>query len=143
MENLFTPLLFSVIGIAFASVGFYLLFWNRKVEKNGIRAKAEIIDYSEEMVDFDDGKQKVFFPILKFTDKNGLVVTQKHDSGESKKMDSRFIEIYYLRKKSEYDILINTSGWKRYFPIGAIAFGLIFLIFAVLIGLKNYSQHNL
>lgn len=85
MKNLGVPLLFSVIGLAFAFVGLYLLFWNRKVEKNGIRTKAEIIDYSEEKVDFDDGKQTVFFPILKFTDKNGLVVTQKHDSGEHKK----------------------------------------------------------
>lgn len=57
-------------------------------------------------------------------------------------MDSRFIEIYYLKKKTEYDILINTSGWKTNFPVGAIAIGLVFMIFAILIGL-NYSQQSL
>lgn len=143
MEIIGLPILFSLIGIAFASLGFYLLFWNRKVEKNGIRTRAEIIDYSEGEMDFDDGKQIVFFPILKFTDKNGEVVTQKHDSGEHKKLDSRFIEIYYLKNDTEYDILINTSGWKTYFPVGLIIFGLIFIVFAVAIGIKNYSQQSL
>lgn len=133
-----TSILFLIIGIGFSLVGYHLLFWNRRLEKNGIKTRAEIIDYSKENVEFSEGKKTIYFPILKFTDRNGKVVIQKHDSGEHIKLKSGFVEIYYLKKQNEYEVLINNDGWKTYFPIGTIVFGMVFLIIGVFLFIKNH-----
>ena len=139
MENSIIILVFTICGIAFLSVGIYLLRSNRRIERNGTKVRAEIIDYSKEKVEFSDEKHTVFFPILKFTNRQGIVITQKHDSGGQTKMKTDFVEIYYLKKENEYEILINDTGWKTYFPVGFIGLGTIFLVIGLYFGIENWT----
>lgn len=136
MESLIGISVFLICGISFSIAGIYLLINNRRIEKNGTKTRAKIIGYSKEKVEFSDEMRTVFFPIFEFKDRNGIVVKQKHDSGEQTEIKEEFVEIYYLKNDNEYEILINTDSWKSYFPIGFIVFGIIFLTIGILITLK-------
>lgn len=127
MENLIGNIVFLIVGGGFLYAGFHILNSNRRIEKNGIKTNAKIIDFVEERSKDADGYSQIHhYPIIRFTDKNGIETTQKLDSSENPKRINQPIEIIYLKKDNEYEIIINSDFWKSYFPMIFIIGGFIF-----------------
>ena len=96
----------------------------------GIKTKATIVDYVQEVS--KDKKITYYLPVIEFKNKYGIKVTKKLDSGISSKHKSKDLEIIYIQKDDEYEILINDSIWRLYFPLGFSILGGFFLVIAVL-----------
>ena len=75
-------------------------------------------------------KDKAFYFILMDIELgkgiNGIVTTQKLDSSENPKRINELIDIIYLKKGNEYQIMINSEFWKTYFPMIFIIAGFLF-----------------
>ena len=128
MENLIANILFLIVGGGFICVGFYIRNSNLRIQENGIKTKAKIINFvSEESKNTDGYSNTYYYPIIQFIDKNGIKTTQKLNSSTSPKQINKLIEIIYLKKDNEYKIIINNEFWKTYFPLIFIIVG--FLIF--------------
>ncbi|MFI1742967.1 hypothetical protein [Thalassobellus sediminis] len=127
MENLIGNIVFLIVGGGFLYAGFYIRNSNRRIQTNGIKTKAKIIDFVEEESEDADGYSTTYhFPIVRFTDKNGIETTQKLNSSANPKKINQPIEIIYLKKDKEYEIMINSDFWKTYFPMIFIIGGFLF-----------------
>ena len=126
MENLIGGIVFSIIGGSFLYAGFYIRSSNRRIQRDGVKTKAKIIDFVEERSTDADGDSHIYhYPIVRFIDKNGIEATQKLNSSANPKQLNQSIEIIYLKKDSEYEIMINSVFWKTYFPLIFILGGLL------------------
>ncbi|WP_420321149.1 hypothetical protein [Flagellimonas sp.] len=126
-EELIGGLVFLVCGIGFLYVGYYVQNSNRRIQASGVKTKAKIIDFTEEQSKDADGETHIYhFPIVKFTDKNGIETTQKLDSSVNPKRINQPIHIIYLKKEGEYEIMMNSEFWKTYFPMIFIISGFLF-----------------
>ena len=77
-EEFIGVFVFLTVGSGFLFAGFYMRNSNRRIQTNGVKTKAKIIDFVEEHSKDSDGySQSYYFPIVKFTDKNGIETTQK------------------------------------------------------------------
>ncbi|WP_242134275.1 DUF3592 domain-containing protein [Aestuariivivens marinum] len=127
MENLIGAIVFLIVGGGFLYAGYYIQNSNRRIQTKGTKAKAQIIDFVEDQIkDFDGNSHVYHFPIVKFTDKNGVEITQKLDLSEPQKRINELIDIIYLKKDNEYELIINNVFWKTYFPIIFIIGGFLF-----------------
>ena len=127
MENLIGRIIFLIVGGGFLYAGFYVRNSNRRIQTSGIKTKAKIIDFVEERSRDTDGDSHIYhFPVVRFTDKNGIETTQKLDSSANPKRINEPIDIIYLKKDNEYEIMINNEFWKTYFPMIFIVGGFIF-----------------
>jgi len=63
---------------------------------------------------------------VKYLEKNGIETTQKLDSSANPKRINEPIDIIYLKKDNEYEIMINSEFWKTYFPMIFIVGGFLF-----------------
>lgn len=127
MENFIGAIVFLIVGGAFLYAGFYVWNSNRRIQTCGIKTKAKIIDFIEERSKDADGDSYTYhFPVVRFTDKNGIETTQKLDSSANPKQINEPIDIIYLKKDNEYEIMINSEFWKTYFPMIFIVGGFLF-----------------
>lgn len=127
MGNLIGAFIFLIVGGGFFYAGYYIRKLNRRIEKNGIKTKAKIIDFTEERMKDADGNSYLYhFPIISFTNQSGIAITQKLDSSENPKKVNEFIDIIYLKKDNNYEIMINSDFWKRYFSMIFIIGGILF-----------------
>lgn len=127
MENLIGAIVFLIVGGGFLYAGFYVRNSNRRIQTSGIKTKAKIIDFIEERSKDADGDSHIYhFPVVRFTDKNGIETTQKLDSSANPKRINEPIDIIYLKKDKEYEIMINNEFWKTYFPMIFIVGGFLF-----------------
>ena len=127
MENLIGAIVFLIIGGGFLYAGFYVWNSNRRIQRSGIKTKGKIIDFIEERNKDADGNSHIYhFPVVRFRDKNGIETTQKLDSSANPKRINEPIDIIYLKKDNEYEIMINSEFWKTYFPMIFIVGGFLF-----------------
>lgn len=127
MENFIGAFVFLIVGGGFLYVGYYIRNSNRRIQANGIKTKAKIIDFIEEQRKDANGDSHIYhFPVVSFTDSNGIEITQKLDSSENPKRINGRIDIIYLKKDNEYEIMINSAFWKTYFPMIFIIGGFLF-----------------
>ncbi|MEM7185998.1 MAG: DUF3592 domain-containing protein [Bacteroidota bacterium] len=127
MESLYGSIIFLIGGGGFIYAGFYILNLNLRIEKNGIKTKAKIVDFVIDKSKDMDGDAHVYhFPVVRFTDNNGVVTTQKLDSSANPNRINQTIEIIYLKKDDHYEIMINTDFWKTYFPLIFVIGGFVF-----------------
>ena len=128
MDNLIGAIVFLIVGGGFLYAGIFIRNSNRRIQRNGIKTKAKIIDFVEERMKDADGDSFLYhFPIVSFTNQNGSVTTQKLDSSENPKKINQLIDIIYLKKNNEYEIMINNEFWKSLFPMIFIVGGILFL----------------
>ena len=126
MENLIGAIVFLIVGGGFLYAGFYVRNSNRRIQTSGIKTKAKIIDFIEERSKDADADSHIYhFPVVRFTDKNGIETTQKLDSSANPKRINEPIDIIYLKKNNEYEIMINSEFWKTYFPMIFIVGGFL------------------
>lgn len=126
-DDLIGPFIFLIVGGAFIYSGFHFRNSSIRVQTKGIRTKAKITGFVEEKIEDADGDSNTYyFPIVKFTDRNGIETTQKLDSSENPKKINELIEIIYLKKGDEYEIIRNSEFWKSYFHLTFIIGGLLF-----------------
>ena len=86
MENLNGAIVFLIVGGGFLYAGFYIRNSNRRIQTSGIKTRAKIIDFIEERSKDADGESHIYhFPVVRFTDKNGIETTQKLNSSENPK----------------------------------------------------------
>ena len=127
-EEYIGAVVFLIVGSGFLFAGYSVRNSNRRIQENGIKTKAKIIDFVEERTKDSDGYSQLHhFPIVRFTDRNGIETTQKLDSSENPKKINKLIDIMYLKKDNEYEIMINNDFWKKYFPWIFIIGGFLFL----------------
>ena len=127
MENLIGAIVFLIVGGGFLYAGFDVRISNRRIQRSGIKTKGKIIDFIEERNKDADGNSHTYhFPIVRFRDKNGIETTQKLDSSANPKRINEPIDIIYLKKDNEYEIMINSEFWKTYFPMIFIVGGFLF-----------------
>ena len=127
MENLIGAIVFLIVGGGFLYAGFYVRNSNRRIQRSGIKTKGKIIDFIEERNKDADGNSHIYhFPVVRFRDKNGIETTQKLDSSANPKRINEPIDIIYLKKDNEYEIMINSEFWKTYFPMIFIVGGFLF-----------------
>ena len=117
MEQLLLPIVFLAVGGGFTFAGLYVWFSHRRIQKEGIRTKAKIIDFVQG--DSLDTEDEYYFPIVRFKDRSGNEITQKLTMSENLKKINQPLDIIYLKKDGEYEILINNDFWKTYFPLAA------------------------
>ncbi len=126
-EEFIGAFVFLIVGSGFLFTGLYVRNSNRRIQTNGIKTRAKIIDFVEEHSKDSDGySQSYHFPIVSFTDQDGVHTTQKLDSSANPERINELIDIIYLKKENEYEILINNNWWKNYFPLILIIGGLLF-----------------
>ena len=127
MENLIGAIVFLIVGGGFLYAGFYVWNSNRRIQRSGIKTKGKIIDFIEERNKDADGNSHIYhFPVVRFREKNGIETTQKLDSSANPKRINEPIDIIYLKKDNEYEIMINSEFWKTYFPKIFIVGGFLF-----------------
>ena len=127
MENLIGAIVFLIVGGGFLYAGFYVWNSNRRIQRSGIKTKGKIIDFIEERNKDADGNSHIYhFPVVRFREKNGIETTQKLDSSANPKRINEPIDIIYLKKDNEYEIMINSEFWKTYFPMIFIVGGFLF-----------------
>ncbi|MFD2565005.1 DUF3592 domain-containing protein [Aquimarina rubra] len=127
MENLIGAFVFLTVGGSFLYAGYYIRSSNRRMQANGIKTKAKIIDFVEERSKDSDGYSQTYhFPVVRFTDRNGIQTSQKLNSSANPKRINEQIDIIYLKKNEEYEIMINSEFWKIYFPMIFIIGGYLF-----------------
>ncbi|UKM65363.1 DUF3592 domain-containing protein [Flavobacteriaceae bacterium GSB9] len=135
-KELLGGLIFLIVGCGFLYVGFYIKNTNKRIKSNGIKTKAKIVDFKKERIKNADGESYEYhFPIVSFTDRNGIETTQKLDSSEKPKRINELIDIIYLKKENEYEIIKDNDWWEKNLPtillIGGFLFfgvGIIWLI---------------
>ena len=127
MENLIGGIIFFVVGSGFLYAGFYIRKTNRRIRANGIRTKAKIIDFIEDRNKDAVGDSHVYhFPIVSFTDRNGIKTTQKLDSSDNPKRINELIDIIYLKKENEYEIIKDNDWWEKNLPLILLTGGFLF-----------------
>ncbi|WP_193845206.1 hypothetical protein [Flavobacterium hungaricum] len=106
------------------------------MEKNGISAKAKIIDFhiverwnNHHRIRREARKLKYYYPIIEFTDLNGDSVTQKMpDASTTPNKIDDLIDILYLKKENHYEVISDNNWRKSYLPIIFIIFGMYCLL---------------
>jgi len=127
MENLIGNIVFLIVGGGFLYAGFYIRNTNRRILTNGIKTKAQIIDFKKERIKDADGESfEYHFPIVSFTDRNGIETTQKLDSSENPKRINELIDIIYLKKENEYEIIKDNDWWEKNLPMILLIGGFLF-----------------
>ena len=125
--------IFLIVGTVFLYAGFFVYNSHHRILIKGIKTKAKIIDFFEKRLsDGDDGYRLYHFPIVSFTDKNGIEATQQLDCSENPKKLNQIIDIVYLKKGNEYKIVIDNKRWITYFPSIFISMGFLFLIIGII-----------
>ena len=126
-QDLLGGLVFLIVGCGYLYAGFYIRNTNYRIKTNGIKAKAKIIDFKKEQNKDADGESYEYhFPIVSFTDRNGVETTQKLDSSENPKRINELIDIIYLKKGNEYKIIKDNDWWEKNFPMIFIIGGFLF-----------------
>ena len=127
MENLIGNIVFFIVGGGFLYAGFYIRNTNRRILTNGIKTKAQIIDFKKERIKDADGESfEYHFPIVSFTDRNGIETIQKLDSSENPKRINELIDIIYLKKDNEYEIIKDNEWWEKNLPMILLIGGFLF-----------------
>jgi hypothetical protein len=126
-RDLFGGLIFLVVGCGFLYAGFHTRNTNNRIKANGIKTKAKIVDFKKERnKDADGDSYEYHFPIVSFTDQNGVETTQKLDSSENPKRINELIDIIYLKKENEYEIIKDNDWWEKNLPIILLIGGFLF-----------------
>lgn len=132
-EDLTVGFIFLIVGAVFLYAGFFVYNSHQRIITKGIKTKAKIIDFLEKKLsDGDDGYRLYHFPIVSFTDKNGIEATQQLDCSENPKKVNQIIDIVYLKKGNEYEIVIDNKWWITYFPLLFISMGFLSLIIGII-----------
>ncbi|WP_435138567.1 hypothetical protein [Formosa sp. A9] len=127
MENLIGNIVFLIVGGGFLYAGFYIRNTNRRILTNGIKTKAQIIDFKKERIKDADGESfEYHFPIISFTDRNGIEMTQKLDSSENPKRINELIDIIYLKRENEYEIVKDNDWWEKNLTMILLIGGFLF-----------------
>ena len=75
-RDLLGGLIFLIVGCGFLYAGFYVQNSNRRIQTSGIKTRAKIINFIEEQSKDADGDSHIYhFPVVRFTDKNGIETT--------------------------------------------------------------------
>ena len=126
-RDLLGGLIFLVVGFGFLYAGFYIRNTNNRIKANGIKTKAKIVDFKKERhKDADGDSYEYHFPIVSFTDRNGVETTQKLDSSENPKRINELIDIIYLKKENEYEIIKDNDWWEKNLPMILLIGGFLF-----------------
>ncbi len=126
-RDLLGGLIFLVVGFGFLYAGFYIRNTNSRIKANGIKTKAKIVDFKKERnKDADGDSYEYHFPIVSFTDRNGVETTQKLDSSENPKRINELIDIIYLKKENEYEIIKDNDWWEKNLPMIFLIVGFLF-----------------
>ena len=126
-RDLLGGLVFLVVGCGFLYAGFYIRNTNSRINANGIKTKAKIVDFKKERnKDADGDSYEYHFPIVSFTDRNGVETTQKLDSSENPKRINELIDIIYLKKENEYEIIKDNDWWEKNLPMILLIGGFLF-----------------
>jgi len=126
-RDLLGGLIFLIVGCGFLYAGFYIRNTNNRIKANGIKTKARIVDFKKERnKDTDGDSYEYHFPIVSFTDRNGVETTQKLDSSENPKRINELIDIIYLKKENEYEIIKDNDWWKKNLPMILLIGGFLF-----------------
>lgn len=118
-NELILPLTWILVGSGFIFHGISLRKSNRVIEKNGINTKAEIIDYKTSKI----GANKTYTPIIKFNNEHGDEITQELKQNDITRRVNCEIDIIYLFKNNEYEIIKGSSLWTIYYPIATFFIG--------------------
>jgi uncharacterized membrane protein len=129
-------ILTTAVGVGCIYAGISMKKHIRNMEKNGIRTKAKIIDFhiverrsNLRLTSMRQRKVKYYYPIILFTDLNSNSITQKMpDASSTPKKINDTIDILYLKKENEYEVISNNTWRKSYIPIIFITIGIYFLL---------------
>jgi hypothetical protein len=126
-RDLLGGLVFLVVGFGFLYAGFYIRNTNSRIKTNGIKTQAKIVDFKKERTkDADGDSYEYHFPVVSFTDRNGVETTQKLDSSENPKRINELIDIIYLKKENEYEIIKDNDWWEKNLPMIFLIGGFLF-----------------
>ena len=126
-QDILGGLVFLVVGFGFLYAGFYIRNINSRIQANGFKTKAKIVDFEKERIKDADGDSYTYhFPIVSFTDRNGIETTQKLDSNEKQERINEMIDIIYLKKENEYEIIKDNDWWEKNLPIILLIGGFLF-----------------
>lgn len=126
-KDLVGGFIFLLVGGFILFAGFYLRKTNNRIKTNGIKTKAKIIDFVEERIKNGDGESYLYhFPIVSFTDRNGIETTQKLDSSDKPKRINKMIDIIYVKKENEYEIIKDNDWWEKNLPMILLIGGFLF-----------------
>ncbi|MFD2543722.1 DUF3592 domain-containing protein [Lacinutrix gracilariae] len=126
-EEYIGAVVFLIVGSGFLFAGFYIRNTNSRIRANGIKTKAKIVDFKKERnKDADGDSYEYHFPIVSFTDRNGVETTQKLDSSENPKRINELIDIIYLKKQNEYEIIKDNDWWEKNLPMILLIGGFLF-----------------
>ena len=129
MESILEIILFTAFGIILVGTGVYLTIRNRYITTYGIKTKATIIRFIKEQKRDSDGNINTYhMPVVRFKDHHtGEPVEKQLTVSQSPKKSHQEIAIIYLKKGNRYEIIMNTTFWKSYFPMIFIGIGVLFI----------------
>jgi hypothetical protein len=126
-KDLIGGFVFLTVGGGFLFAGLYSRNRNNRILTNGVKTKAKIVDFVEQRIeDVDGGYRLCHFPIVNFIDRNGIETNQKLDFSDNPKRINKLIDIIYLKKDNEYEIIKDNDWWEENLPIICIIGGFIF-----------------
>lgn len=128
MDDIAISTVLLIGGGGFLYVGRYIKNLTLRIQSNGNKTKAKIIDFAKERSKDTDGNLKTsYYPIVKFTDRNGTEITQQLTTTVNSKKINQYLEIIYLKKNNNYEIIINSEFRTKIFPMIFIMNGYLLL----------------
>ena len=126
-QNLVGGLVFIVVGGGFLYGGLYFRNTNKRIKAHGVKTRAKIVDFIEERMKDADGDSHLYhFPVVNFTDRDGIETNQKLDSSDKPKRLNELIDIIYLKTDNEYEIIKDNDWWEKNLPMILIIGGFLF-----------------
>ncbi len=128
MSNYIVDLFLLVAGGMFLYVGIRVKDNHKRISAAGITTEALIIQLIEEIGhDTNDnfvGTPRYYYPVVQFTDEDGIETTQRLHSSVQPHQLNEYINICYIKHEDgEYEIVQNTKFMGTQFPMIFIVLG--------------------
>lgn len=130
MEDYMLIIFEALFGLLLATVGFYMLYKDRKIKQNGTKTLATVIELKE--LKSKDGVS--YKQVVEFQNSKGEKIVQELDFSSSikPKEDVPFkTPIYYQTKNNKTQIVLANNNIKSIVSYSFLAIGIIILCIIV------------
>ncbi|MFD0964503.1 hypothetical protein [Pseudofulvibacter geojedonensis] len=130
MEKIITYLIFGFPGLILLIGGIKGL-----IKKNGIKTVSEIIDLRLCADNDRESRVTTTYPVVEFYDTDGNKIVKELSEGNGRYMKGQRLNIIYLKRNDNYEIITNSKLFLIRFPLGMAIIGAIILstIFFIII----------
>ncbi len=133
MDNYVLMAILCLFGIILLYLGYHLRSKTKKMETYGRRVTARIVKHIEKVSRDTEGLSSTYYyPVLEFKNNEGRLIQQELKLGTTIKSRKETMNIIYLLKEEEYEILIDNAFLKHWLPNILMCLGLVLILISLM-----------